>query len=237
MPGTGVRAPSFRVAVVDITAVKHAYELSKYAAENENLLFELQHRVKNTLAQILAFIQIQADMAPIAEVKTSLTSLERRIEVLSTLYNMLYSSHDLKTVRLDVYIREVAWALVTGIGGEARGVELRLYLDELVVDTKEASSFGLITNELITNAFKYGFPDARAGGAIDLRLKNEGKTILLEISDDGAELPEDFSFEKSGGFGHTIIVNLAKQLEGEAFFERRPIKRIGVRVKNRALKK
>lgn len=227
MPDVEIRSASYRVAIIDITSIKHAEEITKGAAVNETLLLELQHRVKNTLAQILAFVRIQADMTTNVDVKNALGDLERRVDVLSNLYTMLYASHNHRAARLDEYLREVAWALVTALDKRAGSIELKLDLDEITADARTASCFGLIENELITNALKHSFPNGRAG-LITVLLKKDGSVIRLEVIDDGIEFPAEFSLESGSGFGHLIIMSLAMQLGGEVFFDRAPIKRIGI---------
>ncbi|MGO8694837.1 MAG: histidine kinase dimerization/phosphoacceptor domain -containing protein [Rectinemataceae bacterium] len=227
MPDAESNSASFRVAISDITKLKNADKLAKLAAENETLLLELEHRVKNTLAQIVSLVHIETETTDKADAKGALRSLENRVGVLSRLYDMLYSNRDFKTIRLSDYLSQVAWTLMTGVAEAFGRIKLELELDEITVDAKRASSFGMIVNELMTNALKHSFPEGK-GGVITLRLKAQGQTIVLEMTDDGVELPSDFALEQSTGLGHILIVNLAKQLGGKAFYERIPKKRIGV---------
>ena len=107
-------------------------------------------------------------------------------------------------------------------------VELRLDLDELTVNVESASAFGLILNELITNALKYAFPGDRRG-FVSARLKREGSGVVLEVANDGVELPENFDLAQSPGLGLNLVRMLARQLGGETYCERAETTRFGVR--------
>jgi two-component sensor histidine kinase len=73
---------------------------------------------------------------------------------------------------------------------------------------------GLILNELITNAFKYAFPEGR-GGEIRVLLRREGDEDLeLSVSDDGVGLPEDYERQDRGSLGLTLVRLLCEQLDG-----------------------
>jgi two-component sensor histidine kinase len=73
---------------------------------------------------------------------------------------------------------------------------------------------GLITNELITNAIKYAFPDHREG-ELKILLKpdiNNSGYYKLSITDNGIGLPSDFSLEKPASTGMFIVKLLIEQL-------------------------
>jgi two-component sensor histidine kinase len=64
-------------------------------------------------------------------------------------------------------------------------------------------------NELVTNAFKYAFPDERAGTVnVILRRVNDGK-LELTVEDNGKGCPEG----AKEGLGTRIVRLLAQQLE------------------------
>jgi two-component sensor histidine kinase len=71
-----------------------------------------------------------------------------------------------------------------------------------------AVAVGLIVNELVTNAFKYAFPDDR-GGTVNVSLQRErdGK-LQLAVEDNGEGCPDD----AKEGLGSRIVRLLAQQL-------------------------
>ena len=73
---------------------------------------------------------------------------------------------------------------------------------------------GLIINEAITNALKYGIP-GDTSGEIKINLAKTGEnTYELYLGDNGIGFPEDVSPANSKSLGLKLIHNLARQLRG-----------------------
>jgi two-component sensor histidine kinase len=81
------------------------------------------------------------------------------------------------------------------------------------VSSKLAFSLGIIINELLTNVFKYAFPD-HAGGVVSLSIGTEGGTVSLIIQDNGVGFDEGTLKNESTGFGFTIVQMLVEQSSG-----------------------
>jgi len=73
---------------------------------------------------------------------------------------------------------------------------------------------GLILKELISNAFKHGFPDG-VGGEIRLTLRNgaDGKCRLF-VEDSGKGIPEDLDVNTSKSLGLRLVRSLTQQIRG-----------------------
>ena len=69
----------------------------------------------------------------------------------------------------------------------------------------------MILCELLTNVFKYAFPDGRSGTA-DVSVTAADGHMHLDVSDDGVGLPQDFDPSSSSSFGWQLIRNLTAQL-------------------------
>jgi PAS domain S-box-containing protein len=204
----------------DISRIKKSeVKLALALDENKALLRELQHRIKNTLGIItsLAGIESGADVDP--SVKTALENIKGRMRALSNLYSLLYSSGDVKDVSLDGYIRSVADTVVSAFSAPASGMNMGFDLEAMTINVKKATSFGLILNEFLTNAFKHAFS---GGGHIIIRVKLErsGGSIVLSVSNSGKGLSENFDPEKTEGFGLKLASMLARQHGGNVEFAR-----------------
>ncbi|HBY18599.1 MAG TPA: histidine kinase, partial [Candidatus Marinimicrobia bacterium] len=57
------------------------------------------------------------------------------------------------------------------------------------------------------------FPEDRKG-RISVQLLRQDKKISLVLANNGIGLPEDFSLERTGGFGLQLVSMLVKQLDG-----------------------
>jgi len=198
---------------IDITEKRFAENSLKKALEEKNsLLRELQHRVKNTLTMISSLIGLELERSGSPEKKDALENLKGRINTISRLYHLLHGEGNPKEVRLDLYISDLVSSIISGFTGTNESIEVKLDLEEVQVDTKIASYYGLIINEIISNSIKYAFPDGKKG-VIKLKLNSGKKGIILEVSDNGIGLPADFDSLKSKGLGFMIISLLAEQVE------------------------
>ncbi len=61
---------------------------------------------------------------------------------------------------------------------------------------------------------KYSFKEKESGLLI-ITLSMDGKSAVLDIQDDGNELPENFDVRESKGFGLVLVKMLTEQLKGE----------------------
>lgn len=203
----------------DVTERKNSeLKLALALDEKQALLRELQHRIKNTLAMITSLASLEAGASSNSAVKAALESITGRIGTLSTLYSILYSSGDVKELRLDKYLHSIVDSIMTAFRPVGRIIHIQLALQEIRIETKIATSLGLILNELLTNSLKYAFPGDRGGNVhVELAMKDRG--IELTVSDDGVGLPGDFDLRTSGGFGLRLAGMLVKQRNGRIEYE------------------
>ncbi len=90
------------------------------------------------------------------------------------------------------------------------GVALDISGDEGNVPTTLIQPIGLIVNELVTNAAKYGAGKA----AVSYRISN--REHELSICDEGPGLPPGFDPDRSAtGLGMKVVTTLVKQLRGQ----------------------
>jgi two-component system CheB/CheR fusion protein len=198
------------ITFVDITELKRTEEEhGRLLVENQGLLAELQHRAKNSFNMISAMINIAASAAGSDAVKTALDDLDNRVNSVSTLYSLLYSSGSFSEVELDKYCEGIARPLI-GLSGS---IALDLALDSIKLPVKEAAPVGLIVTELITNALKHAFPGGRQG-RIELRLSRAGDRVSLLVRDDGTGLPARAEDGQKPGMGLHLVRSLTAQLKG-----------------------
>jgi two-component sensor histidine kinase len=75
-----------------------------------------------------------------------------------------------------------------------------------------------VLNELITNAFRHGFPDSRHG-ALTIRLDRSNGHVRLQVTDDGIGVASTQMPGKVIGSGRSIVDALVKEeLEGTVDF-------------------
>jgi len=94
-------------------------------------------------------------------------------------------------------------------------------IDKLELDSKTATSCGLIVNELFTNAYKYGFPDGRKGEINITTRSLKRNEIELIVTDNGVGLPKKVDFRDTETLGLHLVKILAEdQIHGEIKLDR-----------------
>jgi PAS domain S-box-containing protein len=206
---------SVATVIVDLSARKKIEsELSRSLEEKEILLHELQHRIKNNLAMIGSMVGLEKDRTEGDKTRSILEGLESRIRSISSLYDLLLSSGSTKAVDLPEYLNSIIGSLEEAYSGGNGKIEIERRMESVSTDVKSSVAWGLITNELTTNALKYAFPSG-ATGVISIDLSIGNGEIRLVVSDNGIGLPQGFDLNRSGGLGIDIVRMMASQLNGK----------------------
>jgi two-component sensor histidine kinase len=83
---------------------------------------------------------------------------------------------------------------------------------ELQIEQAIPCSF--IVNELLSNAFKYAFPNERAGQVSIAFDRVDAASYRLAVHDNGIGLPKDLNFRETQSFGLQLINIFVEQLQG-----------------------
>jgi two-component sensor histidine kinase len=111
---------------------------------------------------------------------------------------------------IEEFIQDIAMTYQTN-----RNIHIDPRIENIPLDIDSAIPVSLIINELITNAFKYAFPD-RTQGTITVRIKSVPENYLeLSVHDNGIGLPDGFTIEESDTLGMQLIRGLTKQIRGK----------------------
>jgi two-component sensor histidine kinase len=174
------------------------------------LLEELGHRIKNDLATVGSLLRLQSRGLEPEAGREALESAIVRLNVIAKVHQRLqHTADDKAIVEMADYLQD----LCTSLGDllrDIRPIALRVQADSIQLPASQAASVGLIVNELVTNAFKYAYPDA-AGGVINIVLRRNSNAITVEVEDDGVGCPTTVS----DGVGSRLIKMLAAQYSGE----------------------
>lgn len=216
---TAVRADSREVdyfigVVEDITARKAAEEALKSSlAEKEVLLREIHHRVKNNLQVISSLLYLQSENITNPEALEMFRESRSRITTMALVHEELYRSSDLSSVNIREYVNKLVPRLGAAFGAGG-GIEYRVEARDTELAIDQAIPFGLIVNELVTNAAKHAF-GGRDSGIISVAVGTVDGTVSLKVSDNGNGLPAGFDAAATTTLGMQLILQLTKQLRGE----------------------
>ena len=220
--------PVFRlIALAD--AGRHADgelgEVEQRLRDQDMLLRELQHRVKNNLQMITALIRLEARNMPDDASQKGFDRLAGRVEALALLYRFLSNDDQEQTVDLGVYLSEIASAVMHAHAVE--GIHLNLQVDAWPVSINVAMPAGLLVNELLTNALKYAF-DGRNGGTISLHSLVDAHGCRVMVSDDGVGLTPGAHWPEAGKLSAMITRSLRENAKARVEVESTPGKGLSV---------
>jgi PAS domain S-box-containing protein len=214
-PYTNMRGEVTHCVVVslDTTAYKTAEEQTRRSLdEKELLLKEVHHRVKNNLQIISSLLNLQLNVITNKETREMVRESQNRVRSMALIHERLYQSGNLAQISLEEYLRSLTRDLFRSYG--ASGVQLRMEVEEIRLDVDTAIPCGLMVNELISNALKYGFPDGKEGEILVKCTQLSRDRVALTVADNGVGLPEDVERKTGESLGFQLIHLLVKQLRG-----------------------
>ena len=186
-------------------------------AENELLLKEIHHRVKNNLEVVSSLLALQAAQVSDPSVQEAMLASQNRVHSMGIIHQKLYQGEQLATIEMRDYFINLSQSILSSFDAAGR-IRVECVMPELVLDIDTAVSVGLITNELLTNAFKYAFV-GRAGGTVTISLtERDDDNFLLQIGDDGIG-KQSGQDAKGTGFGTQLVKLLSRQLDGLLTYE------------------
>jgi PAS domain S-box-containing protein len=199
----------------DVSARRRAEEaLRASLREKDVLLQEVHHRVRNNMQIISSLLNHQARLITDPAVLSMFRESQNRIRSIALVHEKLYRSADLSRIDFAEYIETLIVHLFHTLQTDSGRVGYRSELAPLEVDVTTAIPLGLIVNELVMNALKHAFPQARRG-TVAVRLERaEPGRLRLEVADDGVGLPPGFDAARSESLGWQIVHMLADQVGG-----------------------
>jgi two-component system, sensor histidine kinase PdtaS len=184
--------------------------LDKKNAENELLLKEIHHRVKNNLEVVSSLLALQSEKIDDLYTKEAITEGQNRVNSIGIIHQKLYQGTNLGTIEMKDYFLSLSESILYSYGEKER-IDLKLVMEKLDLEIDTAIPLGLIINELMTNSIKYAFPKGQKG-TITIKLEKQNNNILhLEVGDNGIGKSD---ITLGTGFGGQLISLLTQQLKG-----------------------
>jgi two-component sensor histidine kinase len=188
-------------------------QLDKRNTENELLLKEIHHRVKNNLEVVSSLLALQSAKIDDPEIQDAMLASQNRVQSMGILHQKLYQSEHLAFIEMKNYFQNLCENILDSYN-ETERIEVNIDMNEIELDVDTAVPVGLIVNELLTNSLKYAFPNRKKGN-IKLSLENLDKDNLsLKISDNG--IGKSLNTQAKGtGFGTQLVDLLTRQIGGK----------------------
>lgn len=215
----------YRIAgiVEDITDRKQAEaRLMSSLQEKEVLLREIHHRVKNNLQIICSLLDLQANRTQDDRAHIALQDSQNRVKSMALVHETLYRSQNFAQINFAQYIRNLIASLFHTYSLPSHNLTFDLQVTTAVeVNLDQAIPCGLILNELLTNALKYGVSKDGSGHiAIDLNKDDANQHLTISVSNTGDYLPPHFQLHQISSLGLRLVMTLVDQLGGTLSLER-----------------
>ena len=170
---------------------------------------EIAHRIKNNLQIVGALIVNEIRRTP-PEYARGYFAMQARIAAIAELYDLISQSSRGRTVPLDAYLREIAISMSASLLGEGSGISIEVEAEALEIDPELAVTFGLLVNELGTNAIKHAFPNGT--GRVTLSVVRVGDHMELTVADNGVGMTAPDRALRSGKHGSDYVAIFVRQL-------------------------
>jgi two-component sensor histidine kinase/CHASE3 domain sensor protein len=222
---------------VNVRTEELAIERDRAEAERERaeaLLRDVTHRIGNTLALVVGFINLHIRHTSDPKSLKTLTGARDRIHAIASAQRRINVASDLELVRIDTLIQAVLDDVVEAASEDR--ILLTIDVPPLLASAQVATSLCVLTQEFVVNSFKHAF-DEDAAGHVSVRLVRCGESgAELVVEDDGNGVADDLSASDGAdpegstqsstnsvsaeGLGTKIAVLLTRQFAGNISYER-----------------
>ena len=144
-------ADSFQTMTARIVADEA--RLAKSVRDQELLLKEVHHRVKNNLQLIASILNMQLRQQRAPEARAILHRVQDRVMGLATVHQHLYQSTELSALRADELVRAIANRMLGK--AEGAGIAVDMHLDPVTLYPDQAVPLALLVSEAMTNVLSY----------------------------------------------------------------------------------
>jgi two-component sensor histidine kinase len=192
-----------------VRLVERTQRAEQLAEERAMLVREVHHRVKNNLQMVSSLVQLQGQTVDAAG-RDALEALSRRIGEIAALHEQLYRGRQPDRIDFADYLRALCDRLASVT---EREIVCDFGAASLAMPVDIAIPLGLLVNELITNAAKYG---GDAPIEVSLGRGPDGRTHALSVRDRGPGLPD--GAEQGASLGMRLVRALARQLDAQIRF-------------------
>lgn len=195
--------------VVSIILFRMYRSNRKMKDRNADLVREVHHRVKNNLQSISSLLSLQSRRLEDKGAKKAMNETQLRIQSTALIHRRLYG-HQLTDVKMSDYLKELIPQVLDSFGCK---VDLRLSIDDIMLDVDQAVPIGLIVNEIVSNACKYAFPD-HTNPILEVSFQQASpESYQLIIQDNGPGYDPEATKEAKT-FGTKLVQLQASQLNG-----------------------
>ncbi|WP_299249566.1 histidine kinase dimerization/phosphoacceptor domain -containing protein [uncultured Aquimarina sp.] len=187
--------------------------------ENELLIKEIHHRVKNNLQIISSLLNVHKnaniDNDKVTEV---ITESQNKIKSMVLIHQNLYNSNNFSKIHTSNYLKDLLNYIKDSYEqNSTKRITIKTDIESNEIPINLAVSLGLIVNELVTNSYKYAFTESNQKNHVFIKFRKNVKEKIykLEVFDNGKGMPVDFNINHTETFGLQMVKGLILQLDGD----------------------
>ncbi len=187
--------------MMDMTAERaREAELSMALKAQEQLLSEVNHRVKNSLQLVVSTLRLQARRLENPVVLQAFDEAIFRVRAIISVHERLYRTQNSLTVDMSDHITK----LCLDIAGSTKARRIEVTADEISLPTERAIPISVILNELLSSPMRNALKE---GAAVHVSLREiAGGLMELEVSDAAQGTLSDLSLK--------LVNSMASQIDG-----------------------
>jgi PAS domain S-box-containing protein len=191
-------------------------ELAEALKEREILLSEIHHRVKNNLTAFISLLSLKGSYDETPSGNALKKDLQNRARSMALIHETLYRTGKYSQVDMGEYLSPLIHQIALSYDPSST-IRTDVIADDATLDLNRATPCGLIVTELVTNSFKYAFPESfnclkmrSEPCTIRISLKRDGDIYCLTVSDNGIGLPPGFDIRSAQSLGLRLVYFLAR---------------------------
>ncbi len=191
---------------------------AREAAEGEadtrtRMLREMHHRIKNNLQVIADLLSLELARTDGRLTTDSLRDSVARIKSIAVAHELL-SGDQIGSAEITALARRIAESTRNALARPDQKIEIAVQGPLVFLDSKSATAFALVINELVSNALEHGLA-LRSAGQISIELSQEEDWVSVRVRDNGMGLVAGFDLLRDAGLGLRIVRTLVeKDLHG-----------------------
>jgi two-component sensor histidine kinase len=180
-------------------------EAARLRAQFQMTIREVQHRIKNNLQIIIAFLSQRMGDAP-ADVRNGIKAVIARIQAIALAHDLLSVTEEASSVRFDDYLRSVC----ANLDVQRTDVTVEVNAEHITIPIDRAVPAGLVVNELVTNALKYAFDNTGGHIRVHFGIISNRSEACVSVEDNGRGM----KLPPKKGLGLTLVEGFAQQIQG-----------------------
>jgi two-component system, sensor histidine kinase PdtaS len=185
-------------------------KLAEQVAENNLLLKEVHHRVKNNLQIISSFMLLQ-QLKKNIDKDELIKQLQSKIQTLALIHQSLYKQNTYANILLQPYFEQLVKDVIFTFANNQENVQFKIDTGGTSLNLDTLTPFALIINELLLNSIKYVASTKPC--LISIQATQQNNKIYFTYTDNGDGLPANINFDKASTTGLRLVKALTKQIK------------------------